>query len=131
MKLQSSLLSAAIVSALAVSATAVAANHGAALKASAIARAHGMVDGASAAAVRRNAADAFVAADASVDASGTEHVRFARTYRGLPVIGGDFVMHSKNGQLKSVSQSLKTSARPDVVAKFSADQAIVEAGAHF
>ncbi|MFE1010505.1 M4 family metallopeptidase [Streptomyces sp. NPDC058794] len=31
--------------------------------------------------------------DVIVDADGTQHVRYDRTYRGLPVLGGDFVVH--------------------------------------
>ncbi len=127
MQLQSRLLSFAIASALAASAPAIAA-HG---SASAAARAHGLVDGPAARAVRRASADAFTAGSVRVDAKGTEHVRFARSYRGLPVIGGDFVLHSRNGQLKGVSQTLKTTARPDVVPQISARQAIIEAGARF
>ena len=127
MQLQSRLLSFAIASALAASAPAFAA-HG---SVSVAARAHGLVDGPAARAVRRASADAFTAGSSIVDAKGTEHVRFTRTYRGLPVIGGDFVVHSRNGQLKGVSQTLKTNARPDVVPQVSARQAIIEAGAHF
>ncbi|MEU9641408.1 M4 family metallopeptidase [Streptomyces sp. NPDC048188] len=31
--------------------------------------------------------------DIVVDEDGTQHVRYDRTYRGLPVLGGDFVVH--------------------------------------
>jgi Zn-dependent metalloprotease len=42
--------------------------------------------------------------DTVVDQSGASHVRFERTYDGLPVIGGDFVVHQDaRGALKSVS----------------------------
>jgi Zn-dependent metalloprotease len=54
------------------------------------------------AAVRASANDQFIARDVIVDAVGTEHVRFDRTYRGLPVIGGDTVVHSRGGQFKSL-----------------------------
>ncbi|MBI2733174.1 MAG: M4 family metallopeptidase [Aquabacterium sp.] len=37
--------------------------------------------------------DAFEAVDLIVDADGTEHVRMARRYKGLRVIGGDAVVH--------------------------------------
>ena len=133
MQLQSRLLSVAIVSALAVSTSAFTAPTSAvnAIQASAAARARGLVDGPAGAAVRRAPADAFIARDTRVDANGTEHVRFQRTYRGLPVIGGDFVLHSRNGQLQSVSQTLKTSARPDIAPRVSASAAIVDAGARF
>ncbi|MFH8621816.1 M4 family metallopeptidase [Streptomyces vietnamensis] len=35
----------------------------------------------------------LVAKDVLIDADGTRHVRYDRTYRGLPVIGGDLVVH--------------------------------------
>ncbi|WP_410211806.1 M4 family metallopeptidase [Aquirhabdus sp.] len=49
--------------------------------------------------------DQFQAKDVIVDRDGTEHVRFNRTYNGLPVIGGDTVVHSYHGQLKQASLS--------------------------
>ena len=52
---------------------------------------------------KASAADRFLARGAIVDADGTEHVRLERTYAGLPVIGGDLVVHSRNGRLKSMS----------------------------
>jgi Zn-dependent metalloprotease len=38
--------------------------------------------------------DRYAARDVVLDADGAEHVRFDRTYRGLEVLGGDFVVHS-------------------------------------
>ncbi|MFF8877998.1 M4 family metallopeptidase [Streptomyces flaveolus] len=35
----------------------------------------------------------LVAKDVLIDTDGTRHVRYDRTYRGLPVIGGDLVVH--------------------------------------
>ena len=52
---------------------------------------------------RLSASDAFATRDVIVDRDGTEHVRFSRTYAGLPVIGGDLVVHSKAGVLKRTS----------------------------
>ncbi|MFF7356671.1 MULTISPECIES: M4 family metallopeptidase [Streptomyces] len=44
--------------------------------------------------------------DVVVDADGTQHVRFERTYRGLPVVGGDFVVHQKaDGSLKGSTRA--------------------------
>ncbi|WP_129307879.1 M4 family metallopeptidase [Streptomyces sp. L2] len=44
--------------------------------------------------------------DVIVDSNGTEHVRFERTYRGLPVVGGDFVVHqSRSGALRGASHA--------------------------
>ena len=128
MKVQASLLCLAIASALSVaSAPAEAASP---MRSAAVARASALV-GNNAALVRRAPADAFAARDVIVDADGTEHVRFDRTYNGLPMIGGDVVMHSRNGKLAGVSQTLKSTARPALKAQVSGDQAIVEAGARF
>ena len=124
--MQARLLSAAVLAALAVSAPAFAAN----INSQAAQRAQGLIAG-HGAAVQRADADAFVARNTMVDANGTEHARFDRTYRGLPVIGGDVVVHSKNGQFKSANLTLKTTGRPDVTPQLSADQAIVEAGTAF
>ena len=41
---------------------------------------------------RLSASDAFATRDVIVDRDGTEHVRFSRTYAGLPVIGGDLIV---------------------------------------
>jgi len=128
MPFQSHLLSLAVVTALAASAPVDAAT---ATQASAKIRALGLVDGAAGPAVHRAAADRFVATDAIIDAHGTEHVRFNRTWRGLPVIGGDFVLHSRNGRVQGVSQSLKSAARPGVTPRISSQRAIVLAGTRF
>ena len=127
MHLQSRLLSVAIVAALAVSATALAANPS---QSSATARALGLLDG-HGKSVQRADADRFVARDVIVDSNGTEHVRFDRTYRGLPVLGGDVVVHSRNGQFKAAGLTLKTTSRPGIIPTISADQAIIEAGTRF
>lgn len=126
MKVQASLLCLAIAAAIAP-ATADAA---VSAKSAAVARANVLI-GNQAAAVRKHALDAFVASDASVDANGTEHVRYQRSWRGMPVIGGDFVVHSRGGKLAGVSQTLATAARPGLAARVNGDQAIVEAGAAF
>ena len=126
MKVQASLLCLAIAAALAPASAEAAAS----MKSAATARANTLI-GNQAAAVRKHAADAFVASDASVDANGTEHVRYQRSFRGMPVIGGDFVVHSRNGKLAGVSQTLATASRPALAARIGADQAIVEAGSRF
>ncbi|WP_030759218.1 M4 family metallopeptidase, partial [Streptomyces griseus] len=42
----------------------------------------------------------LVAKDVLIDADGSRHVRYDRTYRGLPVIGGDLVVHlSEDGEV--------------------------------
>jgi len=40
------------------------------------------------------AAERLVRRDVVLDAGGAQHVRFDRTYAGLPVLGGDVVLHS-------------------------------------
>ena len=129
MKAQMSLLSLAIASGLALAA--IPAEAAGNLKSAAISRANVLLGANGTGIIRGAQGDVFAAQDAIVDADGTEHVRFQRSYRGLPVIGGDFVMHSRNGQLRNVSQSLKTAARPNLVPQFGRDEAIVEAGARF
>ena len=45
--------------------------------------------------------------DTIVDGNGTSHVRMHRTYEGLPVVGGDLVVHqSKSGAFQGSSQTL-------------------------
>lgn len=76
------------------------------------------------------AGDVFTAADVPDGAGGIEHVRFTRTYKGLPVVGGDIVVHSRNGSLLSVSQTLASASRPaSLTPTISSADAIVEAGA--
>ncbi|MFE6527537.1 M4 family metallopeptidase [Streptomyces rochei] len=42
----------------------------------------------------------IVAKDVLIDTDGTRHVRYDRTYRGLPVLGGDLVVHlAKDGTI--------------------------------
>jgi Zn-dependent metalloprotease len=44
--------------------------------------------------------------DVVIDTDGTQHVRFDRTYRGLPVIGGDLVVHQDaRGRLTDSSRA--------------------------
>ena len=75
--------------------------------------------------------DGFAVRNVVVDRNGTEHVRFTRSYLGLPVIGGDFVMHSRNGVTNGVSATLRTALRPNIAARLSAQDAIVAAGTEF
>ena len=82
-------------------------------------------------ATRLSTGDAFTVRGVTVDRDGAEHVRFARTYGGLPVIGGDLVVHSRAGVFKSASI---TQAKPlvlSVTPTITADKAITYAGAKF
>lgn len=96
----------------------------------AVGRALGLIQ-ANGAASRLAASDQFTVRDVRIEANGTEHVRFDRSYAGLPMIGGDLVVHSRNGRSLGHSQTLSSRARPLLSPAIRADQAIVEAGADF
>jgi len=54
----------------------------------------------------------FVAGSSLVDPDGATHVRVDRTYRGLPVLGGDLVVHQRSdGAWAGVSQTLRAPLR--------------------
>jgi zinc metalloprotease ZmpA len=58
-------------------------------------------------AVRSGDQQAFTVTSALVDPDGTSHVRMTRSYRGLPVLGGDLVVHQgPAGAWKGRSQTL-------------------------
>ena len=68
-----------------------------------------------------------------VDADGTRHVRLDRTYRGLPVLGGDFVVHAHaDGRLRGTTvaqkQPIRVPAKPAVSAEKAATIANIPAG---
>ncbi|MER8098797.1 M4 family metallopeptidase [Kitasatospora sp. NPDC094016] len=71
----------------------------------------------------------LVAKDAVVDKDGTRHLRFERTYAGLPVLGGDLVVHQKaNGSVKSVDKAVSAKlALPSLTPQIPADQAAAQA----
>ncbi|MFD8546596.1 M4 family metallopeptidase [Streptomyces sp. NPDC059649] len=50
--------------------------------------------------------------DVIKDADGTTHTRYERTFAGLPVLGGDLVVHSaKDGAIKSTTKSTQKSIK--------------------
>ncbi|MEU6147658.1 M4 family metallopeptidase [Streptomyces sp. NPDC047081] len=67
--------------------------------------------------------------DVIVDKDGTQHVRYDRTYRQLPVLGGDFVVHlALNGTYRSSNRATRgeislTSIVPSISAPKAADLA--------
>ncbi|MGW6912271.1 M4 family metallopeptidase [Kitasatospora sp. NPDC054939] len=71
----------------------------------------------------------LVAKDAVVDADGSRHLRYERTYAGLPVIGGDLVVHQDPaGTVTSVDRALAgTLSVPSLAPKVAADQAAGQA----
>jgi zinc metalloprotease ZmpA len=67
----------------------------------------------------------YVSRDVIVDADGTEHVRVARFHRGLRVIGGDMVVHSRaNGAFIDASRTLTQPVALDIRARLSGADAI-------
>ncbi|MEU9589517.1 M4 family metallopeptidase [Streptomyces sp. NPDC048193] len=63
--------------------------------------------------------------DVIIDADGTQHVRYDRTYRELPVLGGDFVVHlDPDGGYRGADRATRTSVSPATVTpKLSAPRA--------
>ncbi|QKW21590.1 M4 family metallopeptidase [Kitasatospora sp. NA04385] len=75
------------------------------------------------------AQEKLVVKDAVVDADGTRHFRYERTYNGLPVLGGDLVVHqAANGKVKSTDKAVSGSLAPASLSpKLSAGQAAAKA----
>jgi Zn-dependent metalloprotease len=93
-------------------------------RAAQLVRSHGL-------ALHAAAADRFQARAVIVDDDGTEHVRFERTHAGLPVIGGDVVVHSRGGRFRSASQTQAAVLAIDTRPSLPAAEAMVIAGARF
>ncbi|MEV0280897.1 M4 family metallopeptidase [Streptomyces sp. NPDC050610] len=77
-------------------------------------------DGAAATAgkIGLGAKEKLVARDVVKDADGTVHTRYERTYAGLPVLGGDLVVHvAKNGARSVTKATEATIAVPGTDAK--------------
>jgi Zn-dependent metalloprotease len=75
----------------------------------------------------------LVAQDVIIDSSDrAEHVRFARTYRSLRVLGGDLVVHgTDSGAFLGVSQTLASELTLSTNAKLASQGAIRQAVAQF
>ncbi|MER5433284.1 M4 family metallopeptidase [Streptomyces sp. NPDC002588] len=61
--------------------------------------------------------------DVIQDADGTTHTRYERTYAGLPVLGGDLVVHDKSGGSTVTKASQATLKVPSLTPKLSASNA--------
>ncbi|KAB1985578.1 M4 family metallopeptidase [Streptomyces triticiradicis] len=57
------------------------------------------------------AKEKLVVRDVVKDADGTVHTRYERTYNGLPVLGGDLVVHEKAGKAETVTKATKASIK--------------------
>ncbi|GKQ33995.1 M4 family metallopeptidase [Streptomyces sp. A012304] len=62
----------------------------------------------------------LVVKDVIQDADGTTHTRYERTYAGLPVLGGDLVVHVKNGRTTVSRASEARLAVPSLTPKLTA-----------
>ncbi|MFF3517690.1 M4 family metallopeptidase [Streptomyces sp. NPDC002573] len=75
----------------------------------------------------------LVVKDVVRDVDGTVHTRYERTYAGLPVLGGDLVVHtSKAGQTEGVTKATKSaikvaSLKPQITAAKAEKQAVTTA----
>ncbi|MFC8454871.1 M4 family metallopeptidase [Kitasatospora sp. NPDC057223] len=71
----------------------------------------------------------LVAKDAVVDANGTRHLRYERTLGGLPVLGGDLIVHQgADGAVQSVDKAVDGQlSLPSLTPALSADKALAQA----
>jgi Zn-dependent metalloprotease len=84
------------------------------------------------AAIKAAPGDAFAVKATSKDADGTSHVRYTRTYEGLRVLGGDFVLHgTKDGAQRQASVGLATPLSLSTTPRQTAASASTAAKAHF
>jgi Zn-dependent metalloprotease len=84
--------------------------------------------------VRGTDADAFTVTRTSTSPDSASHVRFARTYKGLPVIGGDLVVHltraeKVTGTSVAQSQKIAVSTTPKVTKGAAQQKALGASGA--
>ncbi|MFJ9907352.1 M4 family metallopeptidase [Streptomyces sp. NPDC101152] len=76
------------------------------------------------------AKEKLVVKDVVKDADGTVHTRYERTYAGLPVLGGDLVVHTaKSGRTEGVTRATKAavkvaSLKPQITAAKAEKQAV-------
>ncbi|MFF9647268.1 M4 family metallopeptidase [Kitasatospora aureofaciens] len=83
-------------------------------------------------ALQAGADDAFSPRRVQVEANGTRHVHLDRTYRGLPVLGGDVIVHSAaDGRLDSTTLTLTAPLHLSTTPAVTADQAIATALGRF
>ncbi|MEW2492378.1 M4 family metallopeptidase [Streptomyces nodosus] len=73
----------------------------------------------------------LVASDVMVDVNGKQHVRFSQSFRGIPVEGGDIVVHLDSAsRFFGVTRATPaTVSVPTVTAKLTSDQARTKAAA--
>ncbi|GHC46084.1 M4 family metallopeptidase [Streptomyces flavofungini] len=83
---------------------------------------------ATAARIGLGAKEKLVVKDVVKDRDGTTHTRYERTYAGLPVLGGDLVVHTaKSGAVKGVSKATKASVKVKSISAKLAPKAVAKA----
>ncbi|POX63970.1 peptidase M4 family protein [Streptomyces sp. Ru62] len=76
------------------------------------------------------AQEKLIVKDVVKDADGTVHTRYERTYAGLPVLGGDLIVHTaKSGKTQGVTKAAKSaikvaSLKPQITAAKAEKQAV-------
>ena len=83
-------------------------------------------------ALKAAAGDSYRLTATTTSPDGTSHYRYTRSYQGIPVLGGDFVVHARAGKVtgRTVTQSapVTVSTTPKVAATASRQKAITGAG---
>ncbi|MFC9117304.1 M4 family metallopeptidase [Streptomyces sp. NPDC057092] len=85
-------------------------------------------------AIGLGAKEKLIVKDVVRDVDGTVHTRYERTYDGLPVLGGDLVVHEPAGGTRTVTKAVKaavkvSSVTPEVTAGKAKTQALAAAEA--
>ncbi|MEU2371508.1 M4 family metallopeptidase [Streptomyces pseudogriseolus] len=79
-------------------------------------------------AIGLGAREKLIVKDVVRDVDGTVHTRYERTYAGLPVLGGDLVVHQPEGGARTVTKAVRTAvAVPSVTPKVGAAKAEAQA----
>jgi Zn-dependent metalloprotease len=73
--------------------------------------------------LRLGAKERLVVKDVSRDTDGTTHTRYERTYAGLPVLGGDLVVHTGDGRTTVTRASKAALTLPTVTPKVTSGKA--------
>nr|WP_123954690.1 M4 family metallopeptidase [Streptomyces showdoensis] len=81
-----------------------------------------------------SAQEKLVARDVVKDADGTVHTRYERTYAGIPVLGGDLVVHQKKNGARSTTKATQASiavadTAPALSAAVAGKSAVASSGA--
>ncbi|MEV5182989.1 M4 family metallopeptidase [Streptomyces werraensis] len=83
-------------------------------------------------AIGLGAQEKLIVKDVVKDVDGTVHTRYERTYGGLPVLGGDLVVHEPAGGARTVTKAVRTTVKvasvtPTVAAGKAETQALAAA----